>query len=813
MRVVHQRVPGAPVAAIHLWIDVGSSQENPGEFGAAHFLEHMVFKSTERFGVGEVAAAVEELGGDLNAWTSPDSTVLHATVLTDGWSKALGVIGEMALHARLDRKEFEPERGVIVEEVRSYAADPDTVVGELVNEGLFLDHPYGRPITGTEEHVNALTVEHLAEFRQRCWSPAQATLVIVGDLDEDRVTHRAHELFGDWAHVPSPDAPALPSRPRAGVQQTNQFDTRLVEIGWPGPPIGHPDGPALEVLAAWLGGGGGAELVRELQLTDSLASDPWADASPHRFGGSFSIGFRPRARGFDAAIERTLAVVERIRRGGGSGRAVLRARDALVADHLFDTETVGSIATNLGWYAVRYGDLGQWEANRQRVAGCTPDMVADVAERWLQPDKAVVVASLAGDSLNQRTIRPRPANVSLDRTFDNGARLLLLPDQREVAAVRLATLGGGLLVPARRAGLHAAWGSTVLTGCGAKDAVQFGEEVDALAGTLNSSVTRDAMGFHGTFPSYHLLDGLGLLDEAVTDPQFDPEEWQRVREEMLDDIETIGDRPSEVAVDRARKHLWHGHPWRLPTLGTEASLNAIRPATLRAFHDTAFTGHGTVMVVAGGFDPAAVSEAACWLGSLPPGKDLPPRTPPMPRLGTRCQVQAGREQATLILCGLGHAVDDPDRDALLMASNMLSAQGGRLFRELREERGLAYSVWAASWSGIDGGSFTAGVVTDPARVEEAAAAMITELHRFAKAGPQPEELHRSRQAMLGAAAADLQGVSSLAADACSAAILGLESGFDALRRRMESITVDQTRQAIERVVDAGFVRVRVDPRP
>ncbi|MFN7146700.1 MAG: M16 family metallopeptidase, partial [Myxococcota bacterium] len=169
-------------AAVYVWINVGSGDEPAGMEGAAHFVEHMVFKGTKSYGVGEVAAAIEALGGDLNAWTSFDETVFHATVPAAAAVPAMGVLAEMLRTARFDPVELARERTVILEEIRGSDDDPDTVLSEATYAAAWPDHPYGRPVIGTTKAVRGMTREALHGFYERHYQPSNACLAVAGPV-------------------------------------------------------------------------------------------------------------------------------------------------------------------------------------------------------------------------------------------------------------------------------------------------------------------------------------------------------------------------------------------------------------------------------------------------------------------------------------------------------------------------------------------------------------------------------------------------------------------------------------------------------
>ena len=241
--VLHVVSRPAPVTAVYLWVDAGTLDEDEHTRGGAHLLEHMLFKGTSKRDVGQAAAEIEALGGDLNAWTSHDHTVLHATVDGDAWPQAMDVLADMALDSAIDAEELDRERQVVLEEIRSYADDPDTLVHEALSRGLFGAHGLGLPVLGTVKSVSAITAAQLWHFWKRTWRADRSQLVVCGPVEVGEVERQARALFGHWtgSNVSRSLPSARPPTRSATKAVAGRHDTQLLELGWRVPPIGHPD--------------------------------------------------------------------------------------------------------------------------------------------------------------------------------------------------------------------------------------------------------------------------------------------------------------------------------------------------------------------------------------------------------------------------------------------------------------------------------------------------------------------------------------------------------------------------------------------
>ncbi len=818
-----QKSTAAPVAAAYLWLDVGSADESPDQVGAAHFLEHLVFKGTARRGVGEAAAEIEGLGGDLNAYTTYDNTVIHATLGADHWRRAVDVISDMARNSRFDAGEISRERGVVIDEIRGYDDDPESVVHDALQERLYPKHAYGRPILGTTTSVAGLSRDEILAFWRAGYAPHRAVLAVAGPVEVSEVLAAASELLGDWegglGRTTIPDAPTAAERSPYRVRR--RFDSAIAEIAWRTPAIDHPDLPALDVLCAAIGQGAAAILPVKLQLEEGVTTAVWSDLSARIAGGALSIGLYPLEGQTANAIRLTIEALRSATRRGLSGSLVDRARNSLLTDLLFAHETVDGIAHDLAWYTAHKGSVDARDAYRQALCAVTAKDVHRVAKEWLQPDLAQVVAvdsdlstkDLRSAIATPRALRKAPLGRGLASEKILGTSIFVLPDDTAVASIRVVGLGGALAVPDRAAGLAAAWSQMVTAGAGDWTATAFAEAQDRVAAVVSGISGRNTVGLHASFPAANLEDGTALIGQAMADPHFAASEWERVQAELLEDVRTLEDRPGQVGSRAMWAALFPGHPWRLPHVGTAASLHRVRPGTMAKWHRRLFSPDNLTIAVAGGVQPDAVFETLQpWIAALPSGSGLGARSAPGTPRRSIAVLHAGNEQASINLCVRGPDLYDADRPALELAAAILGGQGGRLFMELREGRGLGYSVWAQWTTGLDGGIFLAGLATDPERIDEARAALSAELVSFAEHGPTNEELERCRRMLLGQMAMSLQRVTGRATDLAIAQCYGVPWGLDHWREQLNSVKPADVVAALNRIGLNDPLEIAVFPR-
>jgi zinc protease len=807
MDLVVVRRPGR-LAAVWLWLDAGAVDESDQEAGTAHLLEHMVFKGTSARGLGEAARDVEALGGDLNAFTAHDETVLHATVDAAGWAGALDVIVDLVRSPRIDPGELERERSVVIDEIRTFDDDPDTVVHDGLHAALWKGHPYGRPVLGTVATVARIGAGDLRAFWQAHWSPHRARLIVVGDVDPDNVAARARTLCGSWRRGADRLKPKAPAHLTGPVVKriAGDFATAEVHVAWRGPPAGHPDGPALDVLAAALGEGQASALWEALHQREELATSPWAEHAPLRDGGSLSIGFLPLEGHTEKATRTAIEVVRNVARKGLGPVDVDRARTRLRYDALFDDETVDGLADRTAWGAARLGDPDAANAWRRAVEGVTPDDIRRVAATWLVPDRFAV--SVLDADLTEREVgrldqayrrTPRPTRVEGDaHTLHNGVVVSFHPEPGPLAGLAAVALGGGLVADARTAGHGAAWAELLSWGAGELDADAFGRAADATGLDMDALCGRAGVQVAASFPKETAVDALDLIGATLGKPLFDKADVRQIARERLEDLDTLVDRPQEVVTDATFARLFPGHPWMHAPHGTRASLKRLDADAAHRFHAEHIAGRNLHIAVVGALDPERV------FASLLPWLDALAERPPPALAATlqkadtsRCTVRAGRAQATVQFAWRGVAWDDPQRDALAVAAHVLGSQSGRLFMELREHRALGYSVWASTWEGPGAGAVHAGLATDPERAQEARDALAAVLAGLKTRPPTDDEIARARRVLVAEAATRNQRIVARATAHAMRLRAGVDAGADALAARLDRVDARRVIEAWE----------------
>ena len=837
----------SPVAELQVWAQVGSADERPGEEGLAHFHEHMLFKGTERRGVGAVAGEIEGVGGRVNAYTSYDVTVYHATVPSRGLPVALDVLSDAIRFSVFDPTEITREIEVVLEEIRRGEDSPSQVLGNAVFAHAYRVHPYRAPILGTRESVAGFDRDRVRAFFERWYAPDNLLVVAAGDFDGSALREGIAGAFEGArpARTLRARAPEPPRTGPKGAVVRRPFERASFELAYGVPSFRHPDAPLLDLLAFVLGEGESSRLVRRVKeqagLADRVDASSYTPLDPGLFGANAELD--PAQA--DDCLTAVAAEVERLRAEPVTRDELERARANFLATEYFERESVSGIARKIGSFQVLGGDWRCEERYLATVRSATPEDLQRVAQAYLgheamtatllypsrsrvAPDEERVLAAVSRGIEHTRRAFARPTALPTSRELEerpvrtspgegsaaslrsyrlpNGAALHVLP-RREVpvVAVRAAFLGGLLAENEESAGLTSFLTSMWLRGTRARSAADFARSIESLAAEIDGFAGRSSLGLTLETPTPQLAPALDLFAEVLLEPAFDPTELAREKRDTLAALARREDRVAERTFDLFTKTLFERHPYRLPLIGTKRSVRSFRPEALEAHHAQLVRAPNLVLGVSGDVDPDAIAaRLSALLADLDGGEFEPPAPAPepAPREIRTAELRKRRAQAHLVLGFRGLDVRDEDRFALELVAQILAGQGGRLFLELRDRQSLAYSVSAVNVEGMAPGFFAVYMGTAPEKVEHAREGILLELRKLVESPPADEELRRAQNFLTGNFAIDQQRSAVRAGQIALDALYGL--GADASARYVErvlSVNKDDVLRVARRVLD------------
>jgi len=823
LRVVMQENHAAPVVAIQMWVNVGSADDPEGASGLAHVLEHMVFRGTADRSEGQIAQEIEGSGGQINAWTSFDQTVFHVVIASRYFDRGLEILTDAIQNSRLGDAELGRELEVILEEIKQGEDSTSRVVSRTLFATAYRSHPYRRPVIGREATVKPMSTDQVKRFFDTWYVPANMTLVVVGDFSARAALGKIRKLMR-----PRPGKPPRRDRQVEPLQRRTRISVAhretqeaYVAMAFHIPGLAHADTAAVDLAAVVLGQGESSRLTRRVKHEQQLVTTSYAYAYTPADPGLLVIGAT-------APPDRLLKVVEAIVREAVSlgvtdvsKDELQRAKTLVESDAVYQKETVQGLARKLGFYQTVAGTVSFEEAYNRRVREVTPALLREVAARYLRPEnlsisvvtrapgreqeleaKVAQAVTAARDQLRQAKEAHRaraPGERVVKVTLKNGARLIVMRDDSvPIVAIRGVWIGGLRYENATNNGINTLLAGLATRGTTTRTANQISEAIEGMAGTIGGFSGQNSFGLHAELLSRHWERGLEIVADCLLNPALRPEEVERERRSLVEDIIAQEDNASSVVMRLFNRTLFKRHPYRLDPLGTVATVSALTREQLVRFHRRHYHPSGLVLAVVGDVNAGRVEAKFRGLfGGIPRRAERPVQVPQEPVRAESDEAYqfVNKQQAHLVVGYPGTTVRSKDRFALEILTSALSGQGGRLFTELRDRQGLAYNVGAYSQEGLEPGYVAVYIATSPEKIQQALEGIELQLQRVRDELLRPQELKRIQRYLVGSYEISLQrkamlssylafnecyGLGYKAYAAYSASILGVNA--EAVRR-------------------------------
>ncbi|WP_029009746.1 M16 family metallopeptidase [Azospirillum halopraeferens] len=379
LRVATDTMPDVRTVSLGCWVGVGTRNEAAAVNGVAHLVEHMLFKGTERRSAYRISEEIENVGGQLNAYTTREHTAYYAKVLHEDTALALDIISDMLQHSVLDEEELVRERTVVLQEIGQAADTPDDIIFDHFQATAFPRQALGRPVLGSAEIVGKLPRAALVDYVGRHYAGPSIVLSAAGRVDHDRFVAMAEKAF---AGLPSGTLPEVePARYTGGeFREERDLEQLHLVLGFDGVGIHDPDFYAHSVLSTLLGGGMSSRLFQEVREKRGLVYSIYSFTGGYRDGGVFGVY---AGTGDEEVAELMPVVCEEIRKVGDSVTEdeVARARAQLKAGTLMALESSMSRCEQLGQQLLVYGRPVPVEEIVARIDGVDREAVGRAARR------------------------------------------------------------------------------------------------------------------------------------------------------------------------------------------------------------------------------------------------------------------------------------------------------------------------------------------------------------------------------------------------------------------------------------------------
>jgi len=389
IRVVTERIPTVKSVTAGIWVNAGSRDEEPEQAGYSHFIEHMFFKGTAARSAADISRQIDALGGEMNAFTTRETTTYYVKVLDQHLSQALDLLADLFLRSRLGTKEIEKEKQVILEEIRMVQDDPEDLVQELHTKLVMGRHPLSRPILGREATITQVSRQALLEYIGARYRPEDIVLAVAGNFNQRQLERTMARTFGRYRHSAriAPPQRRPPELCGGVILRQKSLEQVHLCVGFKGVAAGHKDRYAVYALNSVLGGSVSSRLFQEIREKRGLSYSVYSFLSGYSDGGTITVYAGTRAREVGQVLDLIHREVRKLAREGINGPELKRTKDQMKGSLMLSLESSHSRMNKLAKDELIAGAHTTLEDMLAEIDGVTEEQVFRTAQNLFTVDR------------------------------------------------------------------------------------------------------------------------------------------------------------------------------------------------------------------------------------------------------------------------------------------------------------------------------------------------------------------------------------------------------------------------------------------
>jgi len=717
LRIFLREDHSKPLVGVCIFVNGGSRTEPPTLSGLSHYYEHLIFRGgSTRQQELEFRREMQRIGEESGGYTTNDYTCFGFTAPTKNLDEALWRSIDAWMNLKLTDAKVAKERQVVMGEYYQGEDRPDYKVYYQIERLMYRDHPYKRDTIGLKDVIEHATLPTFKTFYADRYVPNQMVLAVVGDFDTKTMRDKLARAFAPYKRGQDSFELGLAEAPqrefRMGIESMKTPNT-WTYLGFHAPAYSDPDAPALSVLASLLGDGNSSRLYRALKEKENLVTTVDAEYEVRRDPSMFVISAEMPPKNEVNVFGIVRDELRRLATEPVPQAELDRVKASLLYRYTFDAQTVFSRAERLCLYEImsKASMADAWPKLLQSVSA---EDLRRLAARYLAADLAsysvVRPAGTTGPSqqeieallpawrqgwpaLASAAATSAPSAVRRE-TLASGVTLLLKEDHSTpVVAVTSLARGGQWIEPDSLAGVSNFAVEMLDRGAGSMSARQISEQTDALGMRLDTEGTSDYASVSWQAPSANFAKSWDIYRDVLLHPTFPASEVTKEREDLVRDIQSIGDRPFDNTNLQFAQALYKKSPYRRSVEGDEASVKRIKASDLKHAYETMFCGTNLVITIVGDFDTdQAFDMAKRTFGSMKRGSPVTVGgvTDEPAREKRPIFVDKDQEQVTYNTGWLTCSVRDADYVPVRVATSLL---GDKVFFKYVYEKGVAYRSW------------------------------------------------------------------------------------------------------------------------
>lgn len=789
--LIVQEVKNNPIVTIDTWVRTGSINETDANSGISHFLEHLFFKGTKLHPAGDFDRILESKGAIVNAATSKDFTHYFITLPSQYFNTAIELHADMLTNPQIPRKELEKERKVVLEEIAKDANNPTVKVYNNMNELLYTNHPYKRRVIGSADVISTIRREEILDYFNNFYTPSNMVTIIIGDVNNEAVVKKVSEVFGtEYKKFKKPcrtKEPALTSQ--KNKTEYTDVQTGYMMVGFRGVPISKKETYALDLLSKILGEEKNSRLYKSLKEQKGLVYSVSAGNMSLKEDGVFYINTNYNPANTQKVEKAIFDEILMIQKYGITDEELNTAKKIMEQETYYSRESVSNIATELGYTVLLTENTDFYTNYINNINKVTTADIKYAAQKFLGKNKSAISCLLPKSMENsvqpaQKKHNAKKVSESNGITkyiIDNNSTLLINENSNNnIIAIDILAKGGEFSENIIGEGTLTA--ATLLKGTKKYSSQELAKIMEENGIKITPSCNEDTFELKIKTTISALDITLDVLNEIINNSVFDEYELEKQRTELIGKIKQKRDIPMNIAIENFKSLIFENSVYSHTNKIIEKNLPNITRSDILKYYKRIFDSKNIIISVNGNIQTDKLIQA---FGNILPESNSPAfsySNHKIARLNNPKTVSSNikNAQTAWLFWGWQTAGFNNKKDfvTLKVLNTMLgSGMSSRLFRNLREQDGLAYQIGSNYKPFELGGYFLTYIGTNPETLNYSKEKIKKEIERLKKEFVSDSELEDAKSRLQGSFIVALETNSEKASTVCKFEAMGLGYEF------------------------------------
>lgn len=752
-----------PIVTIDTWVRTGSVNETDTNSGVAHFLEHLFFKGTKKHPAGEFDRILESKGAIINAATSKDFTHYYITIPSQHFDTALDLHADMLTDPQIPRKELEQERKVVLEEISKDLNTPAKKVYNNLNDMMYSHHPYKRKVIGSADVISTIRREEILEFFNDYYAPSNMVTVVVGDVDTAKVVEKISKAFNSEYKKPVKKHFRKEFPLFAQKRKVEYADTQsgYMMIGFRGVNICDNDTFALDVLAEILGGGKSSKFYRNIKEQKGIAYSISASNGSYRDDGIFYISANYTPANAEKLEKAIFDEITYIQKYGVTEEELNTAKKMIEQETYYARESTSNISSELGYIIALTNSSDLYKNYVENINKVSASDVQRAAQRFLGVNKSAISLALPKKMENLETkaeIKHTAKKVSESKgtekyLVDNKSTLLINKHKNnDIIAINIIAKGGEFLEKVVGEGTLAA--GTMLKGTKKYSSQELAQLMEENGIKIEPTSSEDYFAINVQTTTARIDLTLEILDEVLNNAVFDDYEIEKKRSEILNRIRQQRDVPMNVALEEFKTLIFENSVYSHTNKILEKTLPTVSRENVLNYYNRVLDSKNVIVSINGDVDTEKMIDS---FGTILSDKKQPEfkfSNYKVTKLNSPKSVSKtikDLQTAWLFLGWQASGVSDKKDFVTLKVVNTILGGGmsSRIYKNLREQDGLAYQLGSAYSPKALNGMFMTYIGTNPETLDYSRDKIKAEVERLKMEFVSDTELQDAKDRLKG----------------------------------------------------------------